>query len=332
MSLGVWEACRALQIKMVPTFAADSHQDAVAAYNANFETDCAKVADIVSLIDGEIGATETPAERQLIANVGQVDLLIGGPPCQGHSDLNNHTRRSDPKNLLIMRMARFAELFRPRHIIIENVQGIRHDKNGAAMKAKSVFQKLGYATDEGLISAAEIGVPQRRRRFFMVASQNAVPRIDSLQSLYGAAERTIEWACHDLVDLQSDNPFDSSAKHSATNQQRIEYLFRNGIYDLPDPMRPDCHRLKAHDYKAVYGRLRPNEAAPTITTGFGSTGQGRFVHPARQRTITPHEAARLQFFPDFFNFGATGRRALQVLIGNAVPPKMAYVVALELLR
>jgi DNA (cytosine-5)-methyltransferase 1 len=78
--------------------------------------------------------------------------------------------------------------------------------------------------------------------------------------------------------------------------------------------------------------MYPDRPAPTITAGFLSTGQGRFVHPNHPRTLTPHEAARVQFFPDFFEFGVKYRRTLQRMIGNAVPPKMAYVVALDLLR
>lgn len=332
MSLGVWEACRALQLKMIPTFAVDLNADAVATYTLNFETKAARVGDIFDFIDGELGQRETCRETAFKNQIGEIDILMGGPPCQGHSDLNNHTRRNDPKNLLIFRMARFAELFRPKHVIIENVQGIRHDKNSAAQKTKAFLQSIGYNVDDGLILGSHVGVAQRRRRFFMVASLVVIPQIAKMASDYVTTERTIEWACQDLVDVKGTTTFDTAAQHSHTNVERINYLFDHNIYDLPDIVRPDCHRLKAHDYKAVYGRLRPKEPAPTITTGFGSTGQGRFVHPLRRRTITPHEAARLQFIPDFFKFGDIGRRSMQLLIGNAVPPKMAYVIALDLLR
>src|SRR5205823_6332402 len=107
----------------------------------------------------------------------------------------------------------------------------------------------------------------------------------------------------DLLDLRSETLFDTAAVHAAVNQRRIEYLFEHDVFDLPNEIRPDCHRLKDHAYHAVYGRMRWNEPAPTITTGFGSTGQGRFVHPLKPRTLTPHEAARLQLIPDFFCFG-----------------------------
>ena len=98
-------------------------------------------------------------------------------------------------------------------------------------------------------------------------------------------------------------------------------------------MRPDCHRKKSHTYQSVYGRMSWLEAAPTITSGYETMGRGRFVHPKRRRTITAHEAARLQFIPDFVDFSSVVERSsLDRLIGNAVPPKLSYVLGLELLR
>ena len=126
--------------------------------------------------------------------------------------------------------------------------------------------------------------------------------------------------------------FDSAPQPNATSRERIAFLFENDLHELPDSERPDCHRLKAHTYTSVYGRLYWDRPAPTITTGFGTMGRGRYVHPSEARTITPHEAARIQGFPDFFSFGKGSRTLLQKLIGNAVPPKMGYAVGLHLLR
>jgi DNA (cytosine-5)-methyltransferase 1 len=82
----------------------------------------------------------------------------------------------------------------------------------------------------------------------------------------------------------------------------------------------------------MYGRLRYDRPSQTITSGFTSPGQGRFIHPSQQRTLTPHEAARLQFFPDFFDFSASKKRGdLAKMIGNAVPMKLSYMLCLELL-
>jgi len=82
----------------------------------------------------------------------------------------------------------------------------------------------------------------------------------------------------------------------------------------------------------MYGRLSYDLPAATITGGFGSPGQGRFIHPTQRRTLTPHEAARLQFFPDWFKFSDVATRtALAKMIGNAVPMKLSYAFCLELL-
>jgi DNA mismatch endonuclease (patch repair protein) len=100
----------------------------------------------------------------------------------------------------------------------------------------------------------------------------------------------------------------------------MRWLIEEGEFDLPNHMRPECHHGD-HTYNAMYGRLDWKKPAPTITTGFGSMGQGRFVHPAKPRTLTPHEAARLQTLPDFFDLDERqGRGVWATVIGNAVPP------------
>ncbi len=123
------------------------------------------------------------------------------------------------------------------------------------------------------------------------------------------------------------------SRMTATNTERIKHLFMNRLYELPDAVRPSCHRDKAHTYQSVYGRLRWGCPAQTITSGFGSMGQGRYVHPQRQRLITPHEAARIQGFPDFFDFSAAGGvTALRTMIGNAVPPPLMISLFEHILR
>jgi DNA mismatch endonuclease Vsr len=133
-------------------------------------------------------------------------------------------------------------------------------------------------------------------------------------------ERSVHWAIGDLSAIQSTSALDQAAKPTATNLERMQWLIDNDEYDLPNPMRPACHHDE-HTYNAMYGRLAWGDPAPTITTGFGSMGQGRFVHPASARTLTPHEAARLQTLPDFFDLDESkGRGAWATVIGNAVPP------------
>ena len=156
--------------------------------------------------------------------------------------------------------------------------------------------------------------------------------IDEVVGRFKVSEgRSVSWAIGDLVNRDAAGIFDSASNHSAHNIERINYLFEHDLYDLPANLRPKCHQKK-HSYKSMYGRLDANQPAQTITTGFGSPGQGRFIHPSKRRTLTPHEAARLQCFPDFFNFSSVKTRtSLSTMIGNAVPMQLSYIFAMELL-
>ncbi len=333
MSLGIWEAIRAVGARMVPVMAVDFNDAALRVYQDNFPGVHALSAPIETILDGALGAPPSSAERGLMSRVGEVDMLVGGPPCQGHSNLNNHTRRADPKNRLYDRMARFAELVEPKHVLIENVSAVLHDKGKVVDRTIEHLRALKYSIDDTIMEAVDVGVPQRRRRHFVVASRTRSPDIRAAIEGFMRPERSVRWALGDLAQVARDDVFDQATNPSPDSRERMEYLFANRLYELPDEKRPDCHRLEVHSYKSVYGRLRPNAPAQTITSGFGSMGQGRYVHPTQRRTITPHEAARLQFIPDFFDFSSVSRRtALAEMIGNAVPPKLAYVIAVDLLR
>lgn len=332
LSLGVQEAARALEMPVRFAFASDIYCPALEVYQANLRPERVSSDPLECLVNGKVSARRTKSEIELMQQLGRIDLLIAGPPCQGHSDLNNHTRRNDPKNQLVVRVARFVELFEPSLVIIENVQGIRHDRSDSLSEVRHLLDRKGYSVSEAVLRADYLGVAQGRRRFFLVAGRNGVQNLSSLAQGPSVDERSLGWAIGDLLDTGADTVFDSPARHSAENQSRIEFLHANDVHELPNRLRPPCHRDKPHTYTGVYGRMHWDRAAPTITTGFGSTGQGRFVHPLRTRTLTPHEAARVQFFPDFFNFGERGRREYQKLIGNAVPSKLAYAVALHQLR
>jgi DNA (cytosine-5)-methyltransferase 1 len=332
MTLGAWEACRALGRRLEPVYALDMNATALGVYKANFPTATLSEKRVEEVLDGALGTEPTDAERALLGRLGNVHLLVGGPPCQGHSNLNNHTRRDDPKNALYARMARFAELARPSHIIIENVSDVLHDRGRVVGTTVAHLSTLGYHVDHAIAEAAALGVAQRRRRHVLVASLTRRLDIGRVQTVYTRAERGVGWAIGDLRTRKRDTVFDGSGSPQAKTRKRIAYLFAHDLYDLPDRMRPVCHRSKDHSYKSVYGRMYWDEPAQTITSGFGCMGQGRYVHPKEQRTLTPHEAARLQFVPDFFRFDRVRRTALAEMIGNGVPTKLTYVLALELLR
>jgi len=334
LSVGIQFAAQALEGKFESVFASDIDEGALQVYSANLfpKQTCSK--PIEEIFENELTVALSLREKKLKNECGHVDFLIGGPPCQGHSDLNNHTRRNDPRNDLYGVMGRAATVLKPNFIIIENVLGVRHSSTEVVQKTLKHLDGLGYQTASIMLNAANYGVAQNRKRHFTLATfGNPQMLTYTLMSLVRKV-RPVMWAIEDIINESELNPdvFTTAATHSATNKERIKYLFDNEIYELPDSERPDCHRLKPHAYNSVYGRMRPDAPAPTITSGFGSTGQGRFVHPFRRRTITPHEAARIQFFPDWFSFGNIGRRQLQKYIGNAVPSKLGYVLGLALLN
>ncbi len=308
--------------------AVDFDAAAIACYKANFPQAEARCADITTILESDWQANLTCGELDLRERVGRVDMLVGGPPCQGHSDLNNFTRRRDPKNQLMQFMARAAVVFNPQSIVVENVVASLRDSAGIVHSVEAIFRELGYRVNVGILDFASLGVPQRRRRMIMIATKGVEVRVEELQAKYSIAERPIEWAIKDIADKSRDLLVDRVSVPQLQTQKRIDYLFDNQLYELPNEQRPPCHRDKSHSYDTVYGRLRWDRLSQTITSGFYCMCMGRYVHPEQRRTLTAHEAARLQFFPDFYDFSpAISRSKLAIIIGNAVPPKGAYAVA-----
>jgi DNA (cytosine-5)-methyltransferase 1 len=333
LSLGIREAAHAVGAKLRVKMAVDVDGDALEVFGLNFPEAQLKVESVEDLLDGKNGSPATKSELALKRELGKIDILIGGPPCQGHSDLNNHTRNHDQRNELYLRMARFCEIMKPKHVLIENVPGVLRDKNQVAQKTWKALERQGYFVQSVTIDVSEYGVAQKRKRNLTVASLTVKDDVVDFLNGMKTPVRPLKWAIEDLGGKYSKaSTWDSAPTPSVENTRRINYLFENKIFNLPDSERPDCHRLKQHTYLSVYGRLHWGKPAPTITTGFGSMGRGRNVHPAKPRTITPHEAARIQFFPDFFSFGNYGRTLFQKFIGNAVPPKLGYLMGVFLFR
>jgi DNA (cytosine-5)-methyltransferase 1 len=331
-SIGITEACRALGLSHQSVFANDIDEKILDIYSLNFPEAKCIATPIENILDRNCGEPFSKIETQLQKDIGQIDILVGGPPCQGHSDLNNHTRREDPKNELYLKMARFCELIRPRHVIIENVPGVLHDKKQVAQRTWAKLKEMGYKVDSGVINAHEIGVAQNRKRSITIASLDVEVNIEDYRIDSNINARDISWAIRDLTKIKPKTILDTPPTLSPENTVRIDYLFDNNLFDLPDSERPDCHRLKKHTYKSVYGRLNWELPSPTLTTGFGVPGRGRYIHPGSRRAITLHEGARIQYFPDFFQFPVKSRTLVQKVIGNAIPSRLGYTLALHLLR
>lgn len=328
ITLGILEAARSLNKKVNIELAVDIDEKALNVYIDNFPNANATLSDVLSIFESEINAPLNPIEKKLRDRIVDLDFLVGGPPCQGHSDLNNFSRRKDHKNGLYFVMARAAKIFQPNFIIIENVPGAKHDKNNVFSNTANELEMLGYKVSFETINLFDIGVPQKRKRLILVASKDKLIKLDEIVSAYKTTPKSLQWAIHDLMHLDSqDLLMDTPSRPSKDNMSRIEYLFENKLFDLPNEQRPPCHQKGNHTYKSIYGRMKWEEPSQTITSGFYSMCMGRYVHPQLPRTLTAHEAARLQFFPDYFSFKqAKTRTSLATIIGNAVPPKLSFVL------
>jgi DNA (cytosine-5)-methyltransferase 1 len=336
LSLGVAEAAKRAGLATEIALAVEEDDLAANIFETNFPGARLVREDVAAIFDGRLGARPTTAERSIAQDVGSVDILLAGPPCQGHSDLNNHTRRDDPRNALYLRVARAAQVLHPTFVVIENVPTVEHDKDGVVVEATSALSASGYRVSSAVLDLSRYGVPQLRRRHVLLASRlEAVDPDDVLSGVPPCAvhqPRTVSWAIRDLVHVRSMEGPDSPSRPTRENLRRMRWLIDNAAYDLPNRLRPRCHH-GTHSYVSMYGRLRWDAPAQTITTGFGSMGQGRFVHPSLPRTITPHEAARLQTLPDFFELPAgSTRKGWAAVIANAVPPFFGLHVTAPLIR
>lgn len=335
LCLGFAEAAKRIGRGIEIAAAVELDPDAADVFELNFPGASVTRKDVATLFSGTIGRPAGVREAKLAAQIGKVDVLLAGPPCQGHSDLNNHTRRDDTRNGLYVRVARAAEILRPRAVLIENVPAVRHDVRGSVPAATAALEKAGYRVSTAVRDFTELGVPQRRRRHLLLALRDAsgdpAAILETTIACCDHTARTVDWAIRDLVCVADPIGPNAPSAASADNRDRMQWLIDNDEYDLPNARRPVCHRGD-HSYVSMYGRLDWSKPAQTITTGYGSMGQGRYVHPDEARTITPREAARLQTLPDFFDLGSKKKRKTWAhVVGNAVPPLFGVHVGTALL-
>ena len=345
LSLGVSTALQSLGMDVRHIAGVDVDGAALEVYAKNLRPNQIIHRSVDALVDYQVirrGARSRFAYSpevlgDLTALNSRPDVLVAGPPCQGHSTLNNHTRGDDPKNLLYLSVPAIAVALEIPVVIIENVPNVVHDKNGVVDTAKHLFEQAGYSLTWATLSADKLGWAQTRRRYFLVACRDVAPA--SLSALQAASQReaaNVLWAIEDLQDkYDAEDVMFSTPQLSADNQMRLNYLVDNGEHNLPLDIRPECHR-EGTTYGAVYGRMFPDRPAPTITTGFLTPGRGRFIHPTRPRVLTPREAARIQGFPDWFTFSADrsappSRTNVTKCIGDAVPSILGFTAAMAAL-
>lgn len=336
LTTGFAEAIRDFQFAPKSLFGADVDILATEVYKANWPTAEMFSSSVRGLIDSKIDGRGENAkfvyepillQDGLRSLVGKVDAVIAGPPCQGNSSLNNRTRGDDPRNELYLQVPAIAIALRAPRVLIENVPGVVREKNNVVGTTIALLEAAGYKIESGLLSADQFGWPQTRKRFFIVADKisNPIPFTDLIER-FGQDSKSISWLLSHQLPIDSELMATSSVL-SPENQARARYLIENNLFDLPLEQRPECHK-GGTTYTSSYGRMRPDQPAPTLTTGFLSPGRGRFIHPFEARTLTPREAAMVQGFPNWYSFnptGATTRNNLAKWIGDAVPPILGYV-------
>ena len=270
---------------------------------------------------------------------GAYTLLAGCAPCQPFSTYSRKGRqsRTDTQWALVSEFGRLVRETQPDFVTMENVPQLLDHR----VFDEFILALSGYHVWRKVIECAQYGVPQMRKRLVLIASRlGPIALVPATASSRG---RTVRQAISHLVPLsagESDpqDPLHAACALSELNLRRIKASKPGGTWrDWDDTLVAACHKkATGGTYPSVYGRMKWDAPAPTITTQSFGYGNGRFGHPAQDRAITLREAAILQTFPDTYRFLRAGERArfsvLGRLIGNAVPVRIGEIVAESLLN
>lgn len=264
-------------------------------------------------------------EMDSFSSYSDADIVVGGPPCQGFSNLNSVKTEEleDERNTLWRQYMRVVEEIDPDVFLIENVP--RFLKSGQGARTVQIAEDLGYTTVVDTLWAHQYGVPQKRKRGFVIGSKLGVP---FFPEELDEEIRTVKDAFGDLPEEPTEENWHVSRKRvTQLSKDRMEEVPKGGNrFDIPENLLPECWKNKDRGGTDLYGRLWWDRPSVTIRTEFYKPEKGRYLHPEANRSITIREGARLQTFPDDFEFvGPRTRVAPQ--IGNALPPKLAYHLA-----
>jgi DNA (cytosine-5)-methyltransferase 1 len=268
----------------------------------------------------------------------QLDILMGGPPCQGFSTHRiNNAGVDDPRNDLLLRYFKFIEALRPKVFVVENVPGLLWKRHEEYLKTfLRLVDEAGYSLHgPRILNAKDYGVPQNRKRVFMVGVRKGLKTSFNWPTPTHFAPNSAEvlekgktaWVNASTIlekPLERNDPNAIHMNHSPSMVERFKATPLNGGSRKDSGYVLACH--KDHDgHKDVYGRIDPNNPGPTMTTACVNPSKGRFVHPTESHGITVRHAARFQTFPDSFIFEG-GLMAAAKQVGNAVPIQLGESV------
>lgn len=274
----------------------------------------------------------------------RVDVVFGGPPCQGFSifgkrrfvNTKGHEPSKDDRNELTLRYIDIALRLSPKVIFMENVKGILSTPRGRTTYIDIVVQRLkaaGYAMEHHVVNCADYGVPQLRERFILIATARGVefkwpvPKYFATPESWQRPYATVADVISDLMDPATHSAEFSHVpmEHKELVVERYKLIPEGGKLpeaELPDRLRSGYRSDNVKNYSHVYRRLSMKKPATTLVPGHNAFP----IHPILNRTLTAREAARIQTFPDWFRFVGT-RQQQCTLVGNAVPVVLAELFA-----
>ncbi|WP_152420256.1 DNA cytosine methyltransferase [Halorubrum distributum] len=318
----------------------DQWEPAAETYRRNFPD--------TEFVEEDVRELDAPAIREAVAGAGYdpdgVDVVIGGPPCQGFSRLNNEQieldeMEKDRRNTLFEEFLRVVSVLEPQLVLMENVRDLINRQTSDDRYVKDLivdeFAAHGYKCEYRVLEAEQYGVPQKRRRIFFMGTDRDVPIRFPEPTTPEGQWRTAGEA---LADATDDLPNMTYADTGEKTLERIRHVPPGGYYrDLPDRLKTKKYQCDCEDtdtcphepeivkrYGTYLRRLDPEEPSLTVSTNV-------FIHPSEDRYLTPREMARLQTFPDEFVFEGTKTDVMKQ-IGNAVPVRLGEELANQLLE
>lgn len=282
---------------------------------------------------------------------GKVTVVVGGPPCQGYSQKGQRKTIHDERNFLFRYFVDVVREVEPEYFVMENVPNLLTNEGGYFKRELiSLFSKIGYTVNADVLCASDYGVPQDRRRAFIIGKRGGEQPV--AMPLKKSKKTTIWDAISDLNYLGSGEGAEEqeyridpqsgyqrmlrkgsklltghiSTKHSKIALERMAMIPPKGGKEYLPP-----EHLTKSIYSGTWVRMDADDVSVTITTRFDTPASGRFTHPYLNRAITVREAARIQSFPDSFRFYGTKTSQMKQ-VGNAVPPLLAQAVAETILN
>lgn len=330
-------------------WAIDNNSNAVKTYKANIGN---------HIMCADINAVD-------LSTIPHADVVIGGPPCQSFSLAGNRDVE-DERGQLVWKYIHIIEQVQPKAFVFENVTGLLSAKNSEGKKIidmlKYAFKEIGYEVEMQTINAADYGIPQKRKRVIIVGLKNGKKFIfpkpthnengDGLKKYVSVKEALGDLPPaiddHNSVvtfTINPQNEYQSRMRSGETVTEHfipqmseldkyiISFVKPGGNYmDIPKDVNSTRIRRLQKDggHTTCYGRLAPDATSYTINTYFNRPNVGCNIHYSADRLITVREALRLQSFPDSYVVVSTSKQGRNLIVGNAVPPMLAEIVAHEL--